>query len=76
MPGEFNQINALAATAAADVLGIKKDAIISGLQNTYVRGRTEIVPGPWPATVMIDYAHNAAALESLLQNLRKSYDAV
>ena len=74
MPGEFNQINALAATAAADVLGIKKDAIISGLQNTYVRGRTEIVPGPWPATVMIDYAHNAAALESLLQNLRKSYD--
>lgn len=74
MPGEFNQENALVATVVADQLGVAPEHILHGLKNVYVRGRTEIVPGLWPFTVMIDYAHNAASLESLLKNLRKVYE--
>jgi len=71
MPGGFNRMNALAAAVTADYLGIGKDAVRKGLMHVKVRGRTEIVKGPWDFTVMIDYAHNAAALESLLMNLKK-----
>lgn len=71
MPGDFNKTNALAAAAAADSLGVAAKFIKKGLLKTQVPGRTEVIKGPWPATVMIDYAHNAAALESLLTNLRK-----
>lgn len=69
MPGAFNKANALAAAVVADSMGISPEFISAGLLNTKVPGRTEVVEGPWPSTVMIDYAHNAAALESLLTNL-------
>lgn len=70
MPGEVNRKNALMAAAAACCLNIDDRAISEGLKNACVRGRMEIVPVKCQATVMIDYAHNAAALESLLKSVR------
>ena len=62
--------NALAALAAARVLGAGEDAIRQGLATAVVRGRVEPVAVDAPFTVLIDYAHNEAAAESLLRTLR------
>ncbi|HIT05448.1 MAG TPA: UDP-N-acetylmuramoyl-L-alanyl-D-glutamate--2,6-diaminopimelate ligase [Candidatus Scybalocola faecipullorum] len=70
MAGQFNGINALGAAACARLLKIDHDAICRGLKEVNVRGRMEIVPIRKPVTVMIDYAHNAASLETLLRTVR------
>ena len=70
MPGVFSVYNALAALTAARLLGAGQDAIRRGLAGAVVRGRVEPVPVDAPFTVLIDYAHNEAAAESLLRTLR------
>ena len=70
MPGAFSVQNALAALAAAGVLGVPVAAMQAGLRVAAVRGRCEVVPCPAPFTVVLDYAHNAAAAESVLTALR------
>ena len=70
MPGAFSVQDALAALAAADVLGVPVAAMQAGLRGAVVRGRCEVVPCPAPFTVVLDYAHNAAAAESVLTALR------
>ena len=70
MPGAFSVQNALAALAAARVLGAGEDAIRRGLAAAVVQGRVEPVAVDAPFTVLIDYAHNEAAAESLLRTLR------
>ena len=73
MPTEFNKENALAAAMVAQYFGIAKTFIHQGLMNVHVSGRMEILPYFKNFTVMIDYAHNATALESLLLAVRKMY---
>lgn len=70
MPGDFNRVNALGAASAAVLLKVGKEAVCKGLSHVYVSGRMEIVPVNKPVTVIIDYAHNAAALKSLLEAVR------
>lgn len=70
IPGVFSVYNALAALTAARLLGAGQDAIRRGLAGAVVRGRVEPVPVDAPFTVLIDYAHNEAAAESLLRTLR------
>ena len=36
-----------------------------------VKGRVEPVPVPGPYTLLLDYAHNAVSMESLLRTLRE-----
>jgi len=71
LPGSFNVSDALAAIAAARALGIPDEAVRAGLQNTSVRGRTEIYPHPGDYTVLIDYAHNDVSFRSILTTLRE-----
>lgn len=73
MPGYFNLENAAAAAVCTDALGIRPEYIASGLLHVYVRGRMEILDCFKSFTVMIDYAHNALALENLLREVRKNY---
>ena len=70
MPGRFNVDNALAAAAAADMVGIPVQAIAQGLRNVSVKGRTQVLPTPGHYTLLIDYAHNAVSMENLLSMLR------
>ena len=58
------------AASAAVCLKIEDKAIVEGLSKAFVRGRMELVSVRRPVKVMIDYAHNAAALESLLKAVR------
>ena len=46
------------------------DKIEAGLSKSLVKGRMELLPVSADYSLMIDYAHNAMALESLLKALR------
>ncbi len=71
MPGKFNVYNALAAIASTACLGVSLNAVTSGLENISVPGRVQPVPTGSDFQVIVDYAHNAASLESLLITLRE-----
>lgn len=70
LPGEFTLHNSLAAIALADILSVPFDDIRSILMQVKVRGRVEMIPVSHEFTLMIDYAHNAMAMESLYKALR------
>ncbi len=70
MPGSFNVENALIAIAVANLLGIGKDAVTRGLATVYVKGRTQLLTKAHFSTFVIDYAHNALSMESLLSMLK------
>lgn len=71
MPGRYNAENALIAISICGKCGISKDAIAKGLAATVVKGRTQVIrEAAHIATVIIDYAHNALSMESLLSMLK------
>lgn len=69
-PGKFNVYNALTAIAICRHFGVQKENIKAALLAAKVKGRTEMVKVSDDFTLMIDYAHNAMALKSLLTTLR------
>ncbi|MBT9779290.1 UDP-N-acetylmuramoyl-L-alanyl-D-glutamate--2,6-diaminopimelate ligase [Clostridium sp. MCC353] len=70
IPGRFNVYNALAAVSVCSFLGLPKDKICHALEHLSVNGRMEIVYASPKCTVIVDYAHNAVSMESLLKTLR------
>ncbi|ADL04708.1 UDP-N-acetylmuramoyl-L-alanyl-D-glutamate--2,6-diaminopimelate ligase [Lacrimispora saccharolytica] len=70
IPGRFNVANALAAVSVLSFLGLPKENICHGLEHLNVNGRMEIVYSSETCTVIVDYAHNAVSMESLLSTLR------
>ncbi|MBR3367007.1 MAG: UDP-N-acetylmuramoyl-L-alanyl-D-glutamate--2,6-diaminopimelate ligase [Lachnospiraceae bacterium] len=70
-PGRFSVYNALCAIAICRHFGVTPDNIAKALLQTHVKGRIEMVKVSDKFTLMIDYAHNAMALDSLLQTLRE-----
>jgi UDP-N-acetylmuramoyl-L-alanyl-D-glutamate--2,6-diaminopimelate ligase len=71
IPGKFSAYNALTAIAICRHFGVKEDDIKQALVGAKVKGRIEMVKVSDDFTLMIDYAHNAMALESLLTTLRE-----
>ena len=70
MPGTFSVYNSLAAIAVCHHFHVEANDVKKALLNAKVRGRIEAYPVSRDYTVLIDYAHNAMALESLLTTLR------
>ncbi len=76
-PGEFSVYNALAVLAVCRrVLSLRgepahPETIGEALSSAAVAGRVELVDALPDATVIIDFAHNALSLKSLLQTLRE-----
>ena len=70
MPGLFNVENALAAVSLCRLLGISPAVMAQALEGIRVNGRMEIVHRSKDLTVLVDYAHNAISMESLLATLR------
>ncbi len=70
-PGRFSVYNALAAIAICEQFKVKNDDIKKALLQAKVKGRIELVKVSDQFTLMIDYAHNAMALESLLTTLKE-----
>ena len=73
VPGTFSVYNSLTAVAICKQFNVAEDKIKAALKDVHVKGRIELVPVSKKFTVMIDYAHNAMALESLLTTL-KAYE--
>ena len=71
VPGRFSVYNSLAAIAVCRHFAVTVPEIKKALADVAVKGRIEIVPVSSHYTLMIDYAHNAMALESLLTTLRE-----
>lgn len=70
-PGRFSVYNALTAIAICRHFGVSAEDIKEALLHAHVKGRIEIVRVSDQFTLMIDYAHNAMALESLLTTLKE-----
>lgn len=71
IPGKFSIYNSLCAIAVCHHIGADADTIRAALAGAKVKGRVEMVKVSDDFTLMIDYAHNAMALESLLTTLRE-----
>ena len=70
VPGLFNVYNAMAAAGVCSCLGLSKERVAHALEHMQVDGRMEIVYKSAKCTVIVDYAHNAVSMESLLMTLR------
>ena len=76
MPGVFNVENALIAMAVAKLLGISFETVTEALRNVTVKGRAQVLPVPAQmGTFIIDYAHNALSMESILHMLSEYHPA-
>ncbi len=71
IPGKFSIYNSLTAIAICRHFQVSTEDIIRALKVARVKGRIEMVKVSDDFTLMIDYAHNAMALESLLTTLRE-----
>lgn len=69
-PGKFSVYNALTAIAICRHFHVEEAAVRQALLEAKVKGRIELVKVSDEFTLMIDYAHNAMALKSLLTTLR------
>ena len=74
-PGKFSVYNALCAIAVARHFDCTSQEITQALKKAKVKGRIEMVKVSDEFTMMIDYAHNAMALKSLLSTLRDYHPA-
>lgn len=71
VPGNFSVYNSLCAIAICSHFTQGADKIKQALMDVRVKGRVEIIPISHRFTLMIDYAHNAMSLESLLTSLKE-----
>lgn len=71
IPGTFSVYNSLTAIAVCGHFGVRPEVIKKALKAAKVKGRIEMVKVSDEFTLMIDYAHNAMSLESLLTTLRE-----
>lgn len=71
MPGIFSVYNSLVSIAVCRHFAISNEDITAALKVAKTKGRIEKVKVSDDFTLMIDYAHNAMALESLLTTLRE-----
>ncbi|MCD7981033.1 MAG: UDP-N-acetylmuramoyl-L-alanyl-D-glutamate--2,6-diaminopimelate ligase [Clostridiales bacterium] len=71
IPGTFSVYNSMTAISICRHFGVEKETILQSLSKIHVKGRVEILSVSSKFTLMIDYAHNAMSLESLLTTLRE-----
>lgn len=70
-PGRFSVYNALTAIAVCRHFKVETSQIQKALLGAHVKGRIEMVPVSDQFTLLIDYAHNAMSLKSLLTTLKE-----
>ena len=71
LPGKFSIYNSLTAIAICRHFNVSEENICKALKCAKVKGRIEMEKVSDDFTLMIDYAHNAMSLESLLTTLRE-----
>lgn len=71
VPGKFSVYNALTSIAICHHFNVSTEDMQKALKAAKVKGRIEMVKVSDDFTLMIDYAHNAMSLESLLTTLKE-----
>ncbi|MCI9447882.1 MAG: UDP-N-acetylmuramoyl-L-alanyl-D-glutamate--2,6-diaminopimelate ligase [Lachnospiraceae bacterium] len=71
VPGKFSIYNSLTAIAICRHFKVTAEDMKQALKVAKVKGRIEMVKVSDTFTLMIDYAHNAMSLESLLATLKE-----
>lgn len=71
LPGLFTVYNSLCAIAVTKHLNVDKAKLSEALASVKVKGRVETVKVSDKFILMIDYAHNAMSLKSILDTLRE-----
>lgn len=72
LPGEFNILNALAAIAATNILGVDQKQAAKTLEEfTNLEGRMQVVENKKDLKIIVDFAHTPNALENALNTLKK-----
>lgn len=71
LPGEFSVYNSLCAIAVTEHFNVDEGLLEKALYNVKVAGRVESVKVSDDFIVIVDYAHNAMSLKSLLTTLRE-----
>ena len=71
LPGKFSVYNSLCAIAVTRHFNVSEEALKETLKHVKVKGRIELVKVSDDFTLMIDYAHNAMSLESILTTLKE-----
>ena len=71
IPGKFSVYNSMTAIAICRYFGVNKETILSSLAKIKVKGRVELLRVSPKFSLMVDYAHNAMSLNSLLTTLRE-----
>lgn len=71
IPGKFSVYNSLTAISVCRHFGVPVEKIKETLKKAKVKGRIEMIKVSDEFTLMIDYAHNAMSLESLLATLKE-----
>ena len=71
IPGKFSVYNSLVAIAVCRHFDIQKENILEALKAAKAKGRIEQVKVSDDFMLLIDYAHNAMSLESLLSTLKE-----
>ncbi|MGN1194729.1 MAG: UDP-N-acetylmuramoyl-L-alanyl-D-glutamate--2,6-diaminopimelate ligase [Acutalibacteraceae bacterium] len=70
LPGDINAVNALAAIAAAEIMGVKNTSLGDILSHVFVKGRGEVIETGRDFSIIIDYAHNGVSLMSIIETAR------
>ena len=71
VPGRFSVYNSLAAIAICRHFDVEINIMKKALKQAKTKGRIEMIKVSDEFTLMIDYAHNAMSLKSLLSTLRE-----
>lgn len=71
IPGRFSVYNALCAIAICRHFNVSEENFLKALKDVKVKGRVEMVKVSDDFILLIDYAHNAMALSSILTTLRE-----
>lgn len=71
MPGKFSVYNSLVAIGVCRHFGISTQDMLAALKVAQTKGRIEKIKVSDEFSLMIDYAHNAMSLESLLTTLKE-----
>lgn len=75
LPGRFNLINAIAASAACYGAGVEYDDIVMGLENAEpVPGRINVIDRGQPFALYVDFAHTPDAIERVCESLHEMSD--
>ena len=71
VPGKFSVYNSLTAIAICRHFQVSQENMKKALKEAKTKGRIEMIKVSDEFTLMIDYAHNAMSLESLLTTLKE-----